>query len=78
MGAQKKNPNNIERYRLKKEIVGSTTVIGTVPDRTIRPNPTSCQKLGQIKSVREFGMGRFAPYRLVVPIYRQKRGGNFF
>ena len=34
MVAQKKNPNNIERYRLKKKILGSTTVIGMVSDRT--------------------------------------------
>jgi hypothetical protein len=68
MAAQKKNPNNIERYKLKMEIMGSTMVIGSVSDHTIHPYPTSCEKSSQIKSVREFGTVGFAPYRPIVPV----------
>jgi hypothetical protein len=78
MVAQKKNPNKSERYKLEKEILGSTEVCGTGAYRTIRPYPTSCQNSGQTKSVRDFGTGGFAPYRLPVLIYRHTKGGVKF
>jgi hypothetical protein len=45
----------------------------TVPSARTR---CSCQNSEQTKLVREFGTGGFAPYRLSVPIYRHKKGGE--
>jgi hypothetical protein len=67
MVPQKMNPKKLERYKLKKEILGSTVVLGTGADRNVRPYPTSYQKSKQTKSVREFCTGGFAPYRPPVP-----------
>jgi hypothetical protein len=67
---------NWKEINLKKEILGSTTVRGTGADHNVCPYPTSYQNSNQTKSVRGFGTGGFATYRLPVLIYRHKNGGK--
>jgi hypothetical protein len=76
--AQIKNPNKLERDNLEREILGITTVHGMGGDHTVHPYPTSYQNPKQTKLVRVFGTGGFAPYRLPEPIYRHKKGSDFF